>query len=117
MFNSVQKAKRKVITFDDDGEAVPRPEVSSKHTASAQHRPAQLNGTTTQHTDNGSEKHASPSFSSSSTLPTTETSTPAAVTGESTLQLTKKQKRKLQFQGEARPKKLANREPTTDAIL
>ncbi|KAI8600064.1 P-loop containing nucleoside triphosphate hydrolase protein [Dissophora ornata] len=107
MFNSVQSAKRKVITFDDDGEAVPRPGAQQKYN--------QTNGTTKQHretaatlNDTTQPKETSPSSSSPSTA--------SSVSAES-LQLTKKQKRKIQYQDEARPKKLSNKEPTTDAII
>ncbi|KAG0322653.1 putative ATP-dependent RNA helicase dhr2 [Dissophora globulifera] len=122
MFNTVQNAKRKVITFDDDGEAVQRRPEASSATLSKQYPDAEQRRAAQQANGKDTVLGADSSSSSSSLTPTssvTPLSTPSAsVSGESTpLQQSKKQKRKIQFQGEARPKKLINKEPTTEIIL
>ncbi|KAF9358447.1 hypothetical protein BGX26_001731 [Mortierella sp. AD094] len=101
MFGSVQSAKRKVITFDDDGEAVPRSVDNKKH-----------NNAKSSSNDGVAAQKNDATLSNGTAPDSSETSSPS----EST-QLIKKQKKKLLYKDEARPKKLANKEPTTDAII
>lgn len=112
MFSSIQSAKRKVITFGDDGEQVSRPtnpatatELSTKKNNDTQ------NATTTPNGSNIVQDKGSPSSSS-----TTVVSSGSSTSEEIGQRLSKKQKRQLQHQQDSRPKKLINREPTTEAM-
>ncbi|KAG9322593.1 hypothetical protein KVV02_007906 [Mortierella alpina] len=116
MFKSAQAAKRKVITFDDDGETIARQDTRKEDHPQQPHTDAKS------HTANGvakttlvKEHSVTPTLTNGSASPATS----SASTGSSEQQqLTKKQKRKLQHQGDnARPKKLATKEPTTDAMI
>jgi hypothetical protein len=103
MFNSIKSAKRKVITFDDDNENV----LSQGHDTQSTQAPAEQksNRATKTKTQKDSE----------SSEPTLTAESPEGLT-PSTTTLTKKQKRQQQHQYD-RPKKIANKEPTTEAIL
>ncbi|KAF9112477.1 putative ATP-dependent RNA helicase dhr2 [Mortierella sp. AM989] len=111
MFNSTQSAKRKVITFDDDGEVVPRPVDNNKHNKSK----SSDNLEVAEQTNDTIHSKETSSASSKASSMTSSPSSLSLATSES-IQLTKKQKRKLQYKDEARPK-LTNKEPTTDAII
>ncbi|KAF9962706.1 putative ATP-dependent RNA helicase dhr2 [Mortierella alpina] len=115
MFKSAQAAKRKVITFDDDGETFAR---GNTHKGEHTSPPA----STTPHTVNGElNKTLVKEHTVTNTTTLSNGSALSAVSSASTdsseQQLTKKQKRKLHHQGDVRPKKLANKEPTTDAMI
>ncbi|KAI1304582.1 putative ATP-dependent RNA helicase dhr2 [Mortierella claussenii] len=124
MFNSIQSAKRKAITFDDEGEAVARREVHGKKDRKKSRDSLHATNSNDSHitTSSSPSGTSSPSSSLSSTAvaaaPSTSSTAPASNESlESTL-LTKKQKRKLLYQDEGRlSKKLAMKEPTTDAII
>ncbi|KAF9983132.1 putative ATP-dependent RNA helicase dhr2 [Mortierella antarctica] len=116
MFKSAQAAKRKVITFDDDGETIARQDTRKED------HPQQPHADAKSHTVNGEAKTTLVKEHSVTTTLTNGSASPAtssASNGSSEQQqLTKKQKRKLQHQGDnARPKKLATKEPTTDAMI
>lgn len=103
MFNSIKSAKRKVITFDDDDENVSSQGHDTQSTqAPAEQKSSKAAITQTQKDSKSSEP--------TSTAESHEGPTPSTTT------LTKKQKRQQQHQYD-RPKKIANKEPTTEAII
>ncbi|KAF9028219.1 putative ATP-dependent RNA helicase dhr2 [Podila verticillata] len=105
MFNSIKSAKRKVITFDDDDENV-----------SSQGHDTQSTPTPTEHKSSKAIKAKPQTDSESSAPPSTSESHAEEPTPSSAATLTKKQKRQQQHQYD-RPKKIANKEPTTEAII
>lgn len=105
MFNSIKSAKRKVITFDDDDENV-----------SFQGHDTQSTPTPTENKSNKAIKAKSQTDSESSAPASTSESHAEEPTPSSATTLTKKQKRQQQHQYD-RPKKIANKEPTTEAII
>ncbi|KAG0088836.1 putative ATP-dependent RNA helicase dhr2 [Podila epicladia] len=103
MFNSIKSAKRKVITFDDDDENVSSQGYDTQSTtAPAEQKSSKATKTKAQKESESSEP--------TSTAESHEVSTPVTTT------LTKKQKRQQQHQYD-RPKKVANKEPITVAII
>ncbi|KAG0353783.1 putative ATP-dependent RNA helicase dhr2 [Podila minutissima] len=103
MFNSINSAKRKVITFDDDEENVSFQGHDTQSTAA----PAEQKSSKATKTKEQKESESSEQRSAAESH---EEPTP------STTILTKKQKRQQQHQYD-RPKKIANKEPTTEAII
>jgi hypothetical protein len=121
MFSSIQSAKRKVITFGDDGEQVSRSttitaptKTAATESSSSSSKKHNTNHSDTQYTNGKGnlQDNASSSSSSSSTVVSSASSS-SEETGE---RLSKKQKRQLQRQNDARPRKLINKEPTTEAM-
>ena len=118
MFTSIQSAKRKVITFGDDGEQVSCP--TNPSTATESFSSSSSSAKKHNHTQNAATKpngsnivQDMASSSSSSTPVVVSTSSTSEETGQ---RLSKKQKRQLQHQQDSRPKKLINKEPTTEAM-
>ncbi|KAF9192954.1 putative ATP-dependent RNA helicase dhr2 [Haplosporangium sp. Z 767] len=116
MFNNVKAVKRKVITFDDDGEIVPRHEGSKLRDEKVYQQP---NGTSSsKHTQSKLVKDNSADTKSiNKAQEPSSTSSPASSRLKESGPSTKKQKRQQQYQNEARPKKLAIKEPTTEAMV
>ncbi|KAF9924796.1 putative ATP-dependent RNA helicase dhr2 [Linnemannia zychae] len=119
MFSSIQSAKRKVITFDDDGEQVPRPATDSVKPVAATPVVTGLvskkhNNIDTQGNTANDMQKASPSSSSDTAASSTNSSMDVDEIGE---RLSKKQKRQLQRQQDSKPKKMINKEPTTEAMI
>ncbi|KAF9904458.1 putative ATP-dependent RNA helicase dhr2 [Linnemannia zychae] len=118
MFNSIQNAKRKVITFGDDGEEVSRPSNSVTKSPAVE----ELSSKKRHNTDiqeNGKPNGSSVQDKAVSSSPSTkaDSSTPGSLPSDETGQrLSKKQRRQLQHQNDAKPKKLINKEPTTEAM-
>ncbi|KAF8981526.1 putative ATP-dependent RNA helicase dhr2 [Entomortierella lignicola] len=104
MFNNVQSAKRKVITFDDDGEAIPR-SIDNKQND-------------TEHKNKVETAPTSDTTQSEKPSPTSSTKpSPSDPSLASSAPSTKKQKKKALYSDEARPKNIVNKTPTTDAII
>lgn len=120
MFSSIQSAKRKVITFGDDGEQVSRPTATAptkaaaiESSSSASSKKHNVNNNDTQNTNGKVSVQEKASSTSSSATIVSSTSPDSDETGQ---RLSKKQKRQLQHQNDARPRKLINKEPTTEAM-
>ncbi|KAG0287617.1 putative ATP-dependent RNA helicase dhr2 [Linnemannia gamsii] len=124
MFSSIQSAKRKVITFGDDGEQVSRPTATAPTKAAATESSSfasfkkhNANNNDTQNTNGKfSVQEKASSTSSSTTSSTTVVSSTSSTSDETGQRLSKKQKRQLQHQNDSRPRKLINKEPTTEAM-
>ena len=118
MFSSIQNAKRKVITFDDDGEQVPLHIAVPAKPAAAVVVEAltskKHNNDTHTSTADGAQDETASSASSTTVVSSSAGSSNSEGTGQ---HLSKKQRRQLQHQNESRPKKLINKEPTTEAMI
>lgn len=130
MFNNLQTAKRKVITFDDDGVPIQRQEppkqsekqplkeekqrLNQSNKSEAKGAEASTASIDTKQTTTPSSE---PPLSSQSSQTTPKSSSTPSVSGEAK-QTQHQKKRKHQFQDGAQGKKTAlAEEPTTDAIL
>ncbi|KAF9093821.1 putative ATP-dependent RNA helicase dhr2 [Mortierella sp. AD031] len=119
MFSSIQSAKRKVITFDDDGEQASRPSTGPVKAAlgeAAESFTKKHSNGTLKNMTNGVAMEKIASSSSSTTVGSSTLSSASSHSEETGQRLSKKQRRQLKHQNESRPKKLANKEPTTEAM-
>ncbi|KAF9312283.1 putative ATP-dependent RNA helicase dhr2 [Linnemannia elongata] len=116
MFSSIQSAKRKVITFGDDGEQVSRPTNPSTTTESSSSSSSSSSAKKHNDTQNGTTKHNGSNIVQDKTSSSSSSTTASSTSEETGQRLSKKQKRQLQHQQDSRPKKLINKEPTTEAM-
>lgn len=116
MFSSIQSAKRKVITFGDDGEQVSRPTNPSTATESSSSSSSSSSAKKHNDTQNGTTKHNGSNIVQDKTSSSSSSTTASSTSEETGQRLSKKQKRQLQHQQDSRPKKLINKEPTTEAM-